>query len=553
MPESTSLPLNDRDTPTTQVDAVVVGAGVAGLWMLHELRANGLSTLVLEAGSDVGGTWFWNRYPGARTDSEAWYYFAFFPQPDPDEWVWRDRYPTQQECLRYLQHVADRLGLRRDIRFDTRVRGAVYDEGANTWTVETEAGEQIACTYLITATGVLSFPYVPPFPGVDDFQGEWYMTARWPQHDVDFAGKHVAIIGAGATAVQAIPQIAQTAGHLTVFQRTPNYVIPARNHPLDEAHQKAIAADRAQTYTKAHSHFFGMPFAPAGRMAADVTPEEHERIMEAAWESGGFRFLFETFDDIWIDETSNQLAADFIRKKIRAIVNDRETAELLCPKDYPLAGKRPPLGHRYYETYNRENVSLVDVRENPIVRITPDGLHTAGERYEFDMIVCATGFDVATGALTDLDIRGREGQVLAEKWAAGPQTYLGLGVEGFPNMFMICGPQTPFANIPVVVENNVGWITRAIAYLREHGYEHMEPTREACEAWAEHLDVLLNATVLPRGEQANTWFLGANIPGKAHVVLFHFGGSGAYFDQCREIAENGFTGFTTESVSRAAS
>jgi cyclohexanone monooxygenase len=414
--------------------------------------------------------------------------------------------------------------------------------------VETAEGEQITCRYLITATGVLSSPYAPPFPGLDEFQGEWYMTARWPQHDVDFSGKRVAIIGAGATAVQAIPQIAQTAGHLTVFQRTPNYVIPARNHPLDEAHQKAIATGRQETYASAHSHFFGMPFQPAGRMAGDVSPEEHERIMEAAWESGGFRFLFETFDDIWIDETSNRLAADFIRKKIRTIVNDPVTAQLLCPKNYPLVGKRPPLGHHYYETNNRENVSLVDVRESPIVRITLDGLQTATQNYQFDMIICATGFDVATGALTDLDISGRRGQALAETWAAGPQTYLGLGVPDFPNMFMICGPQTPFANIPVVIENNVRWIIQAINHLRTHGHAYIEPTREACEGWAEHLDVLLNATVLPRGEQANTWFLGANIPGKPHVVLFHFGGSGAYFDQCREVAASGYTGFTTATV-----
>jgi cyclohexanone monooxygenase len=373
------------------------------------------------------------------------------------------------------------------------------------------------------------------------------MTARWPKHTVDFTGKRIAVIGTGASAVQSIPLIAQTAQHVTVFQRTPNYVIPSRNYPLDDVHRQAIRQDHDAIWAQAHGHFFGMAFNPANRVLEDVTPEEQQRILEAAWEAGGFRFLFETFDDIWINEASNQTVAEFIRTKIRTIVSNPATAELLCPKGYPLAGKRPPLGQSYYETFNRENVTLVDVREHSIEEITPNGLRTSAHEYEVDMIVCATGFDVATGPLTCMDIRGRGGQALVDRWADGPKTYLGLSVDGFPNMFMICGPQTPFANIPTVIEQNVKWIIYAISYMQKKGYSRMESTVESGDQWAAQLQHFLDATVLAQGEKANSWFLGANIPGKPHVVLFHFGGTGVYGDYCDEVADQEFRGFVTSA------
>jgi cyclohexanone monooxygenase len=524
-------------------DAIVVGAGFGGLRMLHELRGLGLSARVLEAGTDVGGTWYWNRYPGARTDSESWYYCFSFSKELEQEWNWTERYPAQPEVLRYLRHVAERFDMRKDIEFGVRVRSAVYDEAANLWTVTSEGGESYVCRYFITAAGLLSAPYRPPFPGLDSFRGEWLMTARWPKEPVDFRGKRVGIIGTGATTVQAAPIIAAEARELLIFQRTPNYVLPAGNYSLDDERRRAIKQDYAKIWEKTEKHFFAMPFSMANRLAADVTPEERERIFEDAWRRGGFGYLFETFDDIWVDDRSNQAAAEFIRKKIRETVEDPATAELLCPKTYPLAGKRPPLGHGYYEMFNRDNVKLVDVDTSPIREITPKGIRTETGEYELDVIVFATGFDAATGALVQMDIRGRGGESLEEKWAAGPKTYLGLGVAGFPNMFVICGPQSPFANIPVVIDNMVRWIGRAIAHLGKSGLSRIEAKPEAAEAWGTHMDELLNRTVLPRGEAVRSWFLGANIPGKPHVVLFYFGGAGAYFDQCRDVADNGFEGF----------
>jgi cation diffusion facilitator CzcD-associated flavoprotein CzcO len=524
-------------------DAIVIGAGFGGLRMLHELRRLGLSAKVLEAGTDIGGTWYWNRYPGARTDSESWVYCYSFSKQLEQEWNWSERYPSQPEVLRYLGHVADRFDMRKDIEFAARVRSAIYDETANQWTIAVERGRSYTCRYFITAVGLLSQPYKPPFPGLDSFEGEWLMTARWPKREVDFTGKRVGIIGAGATAVQAVPIIAETAAQLTVFQRTPNYVLPARNHSLDDSRRRAIKHDYANIWALTQKHFFAFPMVPANRVAGDVSPEERDRIFEAAWQRGGFGYLFETFDDILVDERSNDAAAEFIRRKIRETVKDPITAELLCPKTYPLAGKRPPLGHGYYETFNRDNVTLVDVRTSPIREITPKGLRTETDEYALDVIVFATGFDAATGSLAQIDIRGRRGESLKDKWTFGPKTYLGMGVHGFPNMFLICGPQSPFANIPVVIDNVVRWIGRAIERLRAGGLDRLEATPEAADAWGVHMEELVHRTVLPRGEDVGSWFLGANIPGKPHVVLFYFGGAGAYFDRCREVADRDFEGF----------
>jgi len=535
-----------RNSGATDFEAIVIGAGFGGLRMLHELRQLGLSVKVIEAASDVGGTWYWNRYPGARTDSESWVYAYSFSKELQDDWDWTERFPSQPEALAYLQHVADRFDMYKDIQFDTRVQSAVYDESSNAWTVTTDQGQTYTCTYFITAAGVLSLPYKPSFPGLESFEGEWYVTGRWPKKRVDFTGKRVAVIGTGATAVQAIPIIAQTAAHLTVFQRTPNYVLPARNYTMTEDERQSIRANYDAIWEQARNHFFGFAMDYAGRTAADVTPEEHQRILEGGWEIGGFRYIFETFDDIFTDEKSNAVAAEFVRNKIRAIVKDPATAELLCPKGYPLAGKRPPLGHFYYETFNRKNVSLVDVSENPIVEITAKGVRTGTDEYEADMIVFATGFDAVTGTLRSMDIRGKGGATIKEKWEGGPRTHLGIGVDGFPNMFMICGPQSPFANIPVVIDGIVEWIGRAIRHLRDNRLDTMEATPEAVDTWRQRMDDLVNATVLPKGK--HSWFLGDNIPGKPHVVLFYFGGAGAYRQECQAAADQGFAGFATSKA-----
>ena len=521
-------------------DAIVIGAGFGGLRALHELRSLGLRVKVFEAGSGVGGTWYWNRYPGARTDSESWVYAYSFSKELQDEWSWTERFPSQPEALAYLDHVAERFDMRKHIAFDTRVESAVWDERAKRWSVRTNRGGAHTCAYLVTAVGVLSTPYVPPFPGLEKFRGEWYVTGRWPKERVDFAGKRVVVIGTGATAVQAIPIIAKTARHLTVLQRTPNYVLPARNGPLTEEERASIRRDYDEIWRQAREHFFGFAMEPAGRMCGDVTPEQHQRILERGWETGGFRFIFESFDDIFTDERSNEIAAEFIRNKIRAIVKDPATAELLCPKDYPLTAKRPPLGHYYYETFNRPNVTLVDVSGDPITELTETGVRTATRAFDADLIVFATGFDAVTGTLQAMDVRGRDGVTIADKWRDGPRTHLGIMVDGFPNLFMVLGPQSPFANIPVVIDGMVDWIGRALRHMRAQGLATLEARPEAVEGWRKHVDELIHATVLAKGR---SWFLGDNIPGKPHVTLFHFGGAGVYRKECLDEAERGFAGF----------
>ncbi len=540
-----AAPTRKASSPSSRtdvdVDAVVIGAGFGGLRMLHELRQLGLRATVFEAGTDVGGTWYYNRYPGARTDSECWVYAYSFSKELQDEWNWTEKYPSQAEALAYLQHVADRFDMRRDIRFQTRVTAAHFDEAAQVWRVTTDRGDSLRCAWLVTATGPLSTPYKPNFPGIDSFRGEWYLTGRWPKEKVDFAGKRVCVIGTGATAVQVIPLVAQTARQLTVFQRTPNFVMPARNAPMTEFELAAIRMNYDRIWEQARRHVFGFALEPAGRNGADVTPDEQQRILERHWEIGGFRFLFDTFDDILVDADTNRLVADFIRGKIRAIVKDPKTAELLCPTCHPVAARRPPLGHFYYETYNRDNVSLVDVRNDPIVAITEKGVRTETREYETDVIIFATGFDAVTGTLKAIDLRGRGGVSLAEKWAGGPQTYLGMTVDGFPNFFMVGGPQSPFANIPVVIDGCVDWIGRAISHLREHDKLAMEPNAEAVAGWGAHMNDLVNATLMHQSE--HNWFMGDNIPGKPHAVLFYFGGAGMYRQECLAAAEQDFQGF----------
>ncbi|QZS52747.1 flavin-containing monooxygenase [Rhodococcus opacus] len=529
------------EDPDLDYDAIVIGAGFAGLLMLHELRQRGFSARVIEEAPEVGGTWYWNRYPGARTDSESWVYAYSFSKELMDEWEWSERFTRQPEALAYLKHVADRFDLRKDIQFDTKVVSAERDAQLNVWNTTTDSGEKLTSRYLISAVGPLSAVYRPDFVGLDEFEGEWAMTARWPETGIDLTDKRVAVIGTGATAVQLIPIAAHVAKELTVFQRTPNYVLPARNYVLTDEERHAIRTDYDAIWEKARNQFFGFPLNMAGRTAADVTPEEHQRILEWGWESGGFKFVFETFDDIFLDENSNEIASEFIRNKIRTIVKNPETAELLCPKDYPFVGKRPPLGHFYYETYNRENVQLVDVSEEPISRITAKGVQVGDTEYEADILIFATGFDAATGSITRIDIRGDDGTSVEDKWQDGAKTHLGLAVDGFPNMFMIFGPHAPFANGPVIMEGMTKWVGNALEYARAEGISRIEAEPEAVEQWGELLIELLNATVVPKGR--NNYFVGANIPGKANSPVFFLGGAKAYNEACQAAAEKGYEGF----------
>jgi cyclohexanone monooxygenase len=532
----------------TDFDIVVIGAGFAGMRMLHTARQFGLSAHAFEAGPDVGGTWYWNRYPNARTDSEAWVYCYSFDEALQQEWDWTERFPGQAEVLSYLRHVADRFDLRRDISFGTRIQSAVYDEEAARWTVTDENGETATGRYFVPASGLMSIAYLPPFEDIDTFGGELYSSSSWPDHEVDFTGKRVALIGTGATGVQLAPAIAASAAHLTVFQRTPNYVLPSRNHALEDWQRAEIKARYPAIWARTKEHYFGFPFEDTSLTAADVTADEHQRMLEWAWETGTFRFMFEAFADMITDSRSNAVASEFVRNKIRAIVKDPETAELLCPKTYPLGMKRPPLGHFYYETFNRPNVSLVSVRDNPIERLTPSGLGLAdGTVHEFDMIVFATGFDAMTGALTSIDVRGRNGRSLREEWAPGPRTYLGIAAEGFPNMFMVVGPQSPFANIPVVIESHIDFIRDAIEHAEKSGSSSLEVTQEAAEGWNAVCEFALNATVVGREGDARSWFLGSNLPGKTPSVLMFFGGMKPYLAALRQETDSGFASFTIHS------
>ncbi len=535
--------MSDPESTSVDTDAVVVGAGFAGIRMLIELQKLGLSAVALEAGSDLGGTWYWNRYPGARTDSESWSYCFPFPEIE-QAWNWVERYPGQEEVQRYIGFVADRFDVRRNVRFGQRVTSAHYDDASAQWAITTEDGSRFTCTYFFTALGHLSVPQEPTFPGRDSFQGEVYQTSQWPKEKVDFTGKRVAVIGTGASGIQAIPHIAQAAEHLTVFQRTPNYVMPAQNHDLDDDFRRTIKDSYPEVWSMARNHVFGFPMGPAGRTYDDVADDaERERIFEEGWQAGGFHFVFETFDDLILDQRSNDAAAEFIRKKIRETVHDPATAELLSPRGYPYVSKRPPSGTNYYETFNRDNVSLVDISQNAVETLTETGLRTGGQDYEFDVIVFATGFDAVTGAISKIDIRGEHGIELKEQWSGGPETFLGIGSAGFPNMFMICGPQSAYANIPVIIEKVVEWLSRAIEHMREHGYQSMQPTSQAVEGWTKLVADIFGMTLLPAGESAHSWYLGANTPGKPRRVLFYFGGAAGYFQEIDKVADADFEGF----------
>lgn len=525
-------------------DALVIGAGFSGIYQLLCLRDRlGLSAQVLEAGDGVGGTWFWNRYPGARCDSESHSYSFYFSDELLQEWTWTERYPGQAEILRYLNHVVDKFDLRRDIRLNQRVVGARFDATEDLWHVHTESGEHYAARYLITAVGCLSAANIPPIAGLHDFSGQWYHTGQWPREGVDFTGKRVGQIGTGSTGIQAAPVLAAAARHLTVFQRTANYSIPARNAPLTEEFKRWVKDNAAAIRAVMHSTTNGHPFRILERSAHDVSAEERQAIYEAGWEKGGLQFRA-AFQDLLTDQAANDTAADFLRAKIRAIVKDPETAAKLANIDHPFATKRPPIDTDYFETFNRPNVTLVDVRANPIERITSRGILTAdGAQHELDIIVFATGFDAMTGPLLRMDITGRDGITLRDAWEAGPRTYLGLQVAGLPNFFTITGPGSPsvLCNMPVAIEQHVEWITNCIGHLRRNGIARIEPTSEAVERWVEHVNEAANATLMPKA--GHSWYLGANVPGKPRVFMPYAGGMARYRAICEQVAANAYDGF----------
>ena len=524
-------------------DALIIGAGFAGMYQLHLLRDRlRLDALVLEAGEGVGGTWYWNRYPGARCDSESHCYNYTFSKELFEEWEWTERYPQQAEIMRYLNHVADRFDLRHSIHFGTSVVGAHYDEPANCWTVTTEAGETLRARFLITAVGCLSTANVPNIPGLSSFAGDWYHTGRWPHDGVDFTGKRVGLIGTGSTGIQAAPVIAEAAGHLTVFQRTANYSVPAHNAPLSGDFKQWVRSNHAGIRHITRANTNGQPFYIEDRSVWDVSPEEREALYEAAWAKGGLQFRA-VFRDLLSDKTANDTAVTFLKNKIRQIVHDPATAELLADIDHPYAAKRPPIDTGYFEAFNRSNVSLVDVRAASIVGITPDGLRTTEATYKLDIIVFATGFDAMTGPLLRLDITGRDGVSLRDAWAAGPRTYLGLQIEGFPNLFTITGPGSPsvLTNMPVAIEQHAEWIADCISHLLEQGISRIEPAGDAVKDWVGQVNAAADATLLPLA--SSSWYLGANVPGKPRVFMPYAGGMARYRAICEDVASSGYQGF----------
>lgn len=526
-----------------KLDVIVVGAGFAGLYLLYRLRDLGFSTRVFEAGAGVGGTWYWNRYPGARCDIESMEYSYQFSEELQQEWDWTERYSTQTEILRYIEHVAERFDLLRDIQFNSRVVAAIFDESSSRWRVEFTDGAFASARYLVMATGCLSARNTPDFEGLDGFSGSLYHTAEWPHEGVDFTGRRVSIIGTGSSAVQSIPIIAEQAEQLYVFQRTPNYSIPAHNGPLDPEVVRQIKSDYSEFRERGRMSPFGIvnPFPPNEDEDPERIPTEEEvrAALEQRWQYGGISFLNVSPYMVAIPEL-NEVAAEFIRSKIRAKVNDPDVAELLSPRT--LVGcKRLCIDTGYYETFNRPNVKLVDISSTPIDRIEPEGVAVQGQVYECDDLVLATGFDAMTGALLNVDIRGRDGQTLGNKWASGPRTYLGLATAGFPNLFIVTGPGSPsvLSNMVQSIEQHVEWISSCVAYMEEKGFDRIEATHEAEDAWVDHVNEVASMTVFP---SCNSWYVGANIPGKPRVFMPYLGFP-PYVEICNQAASSGYEGF----------
>jgi cyclohexanone monooxygenase len=540
------MPFTKEQENPPQFDVVIIGAGFNGLYQLYHLRELGFSVQLLEAGSDVGGTWYWNRYPGARVDSHVPNY-EYAMEKLWRGWNWTERFPGWQELQQYFCYVDEQLDLSRDILFNTRVTSASFAETDNVWSIETDTGQTLSARFFILCAGGISRAYVPSFKGLDTFTGECYHTAEWPEQGVDFSGKRVGVIGTGASGVQVIQEVSQNAAHLTVFQRTPILALPMRQRQLDASMQEAMKADYPQAFAQRRLTNGG--FHDIERLevsALDVSPSERNRVYEEAWEKGGFHFWVGTFADILLDEAANRTAYDFWRDKTRARVNDPQVAEKLAPTDppHPFGTKRPSLEQWYFEVFNQDNVTLVDTSETPIEEITSRGIVTAGEFHDIDLLVLATGFDALTGGLTSIDIRGRQGLSLEDAWREGARTNLGMATSGFPNMLMLYGPQAPaaFCNGPTCTELQGEWITDCLQHMRDQGLSCIEATEEAQQAWAEVLQEMAETTLLSR---AQSWYMGANIPGKPRQLL-SFIGMPAYFEACNASAAAGYSGFTLD-------
>jgi cyclohexanone monooxygenase len=533
-------------------DAVVVGAGFAGMYMLHRLRQQGLSVRVYEQGDGVGGTWYWNRYPGARCDVESMQYSYSFSDELQQEWDWSERYAPQPEILKYANHVADRFDLRPDIQFNTRVEQAVFDESTDRWSVTISANGEtktVTAAYVVLATGCLSNARMPDIKGLKDFKGEVYHTGHWPHHPVDFTGKRVAVIGTGSSALQSVPVIAAPASHLTVFQRTANFSIPARNAPLTPDERDAFRANYPEIRRIAREDMRnGIYQELPDRGALDDGDDERRAKYEARWSKGGLTFMG-IYNNLALDQAANDTAASFVRDKIAEIVSDPQTAKLLQPSDHPIGSKRICVDTDYYATFNRTNVTLVDIKAGGIDEISPNAVRAGGRDYEVDALVLATGFDAMTGSVAKIDIHGRDGRTLNQKWAEGPRTYLGLMSAGFPNLFVITGPGSPsvLSNMIVSIEQHVDWIADCIGYMRAHGFAVMEAATDAEDRWVAHVNEVAYATLYP---QANSWYMGANIPGKPRIFMPYIGGVGAYRQICNDVAAKGYQGFRMTGAKR---
>jgi cation diffusion facilitator CzcD-associated flavoprotein CzcO len=530
-------------TEPRNVDAVVVGAGFAGLYAHHRLRQLGLTLQGYEAAADVGGTWWWNRYPGARCDVESMDYCYSFSPDLEQEWTWSERYATQPEILQYVNHVADRFDLRRDIQFETRVTAATWDDAAQRWHITTDRGDSVSAQFCIMATGCLSAAKQPEIDGIDAFRGPTFHTGRWPHEGVDFSGLRVGVIGTGSSGIQSIPVIARQAAHVTVFQRTPNFTMPAKNAPLDPesvAARKARYREHRQAMRESRA---GVVVPMPEESALSVDADAREQRFAAAWETGTLYGMVSAYNDLLIDRDANDTAAEYVRSRIRDIVADPEVAERLSPRNHPFGTKRPCLDTEYYATYNRDTVTLVDVRSTPIVEIRAAGVRTTTDEYAVDAIVFATGFDAMTGPLLDPDITGVGGATLRDKWAAGPRTYLGIAIAGFPNLFTITGPGSPsvLVNMLVAIEQHVDWVADCIAYLRERGVRSIDATVEAEDRWVHHVNEVANLTLFPT---ANSWYMGANVPGKPRVFMPYIGGLPRYSKICDDVAADDYRGFT---------
>lgn len=526
-----------------QVDAVVIGAGFSGVYMVHKLKELGLAVQGFDSAQGVGGTWYWNRYPGARCDCISLEYAFTFSQEIIDEWDWSERYPAQPEILRYINFAADKLDVKKDFAFSTRVESAVFNEDSERWIVETDGGDIVSAKYLVSAAGCLNVSATPDFPGLASFTGETYHTSKWPHEGVDFTGKRVGIIGTGSSGVQAIPKIAEQAEHLTVFQRTPAFSLDCGNRPLTDEERKAFKENIEDFKIKSKASGTGQFTDTLDRSALDDTDEERQAVYEERWGRHRAIDLIAVYSDLFTNRKANDTISEFFRGKIRAAVNDPELAELLSPRDYPLGAKRMTLDTGYFQTFNRDNVSLVPIKENPIVGLTPRGIRTSREEYPLDAVVFATGFDAITGPLLNIAITGRDGQTLQDKWRDGPVTYLGIAVEGFPNMFMLTGPGSPnvLTNVVCAIEQHVEWTADCISRLEAQDARTIEATDIASKEWTATNNEMAEHTLYAEG---NSWYTGANIPGKPKVIMSYVGGLNVYREVCDNVASQDYAGFT---------